>query len=97
MQDVCISFWREDGTQDMMLKVTDICSIDPNDPTHCANPVDIKVDRSKAAVMENVTDPNDPSITGNSFPEQIWWFFTKCWDDVGLVHFSSIVRCGVAD
>ena len=82
MQDVCISYWKEDGTQDMMLKVTDICTTDPNDPTHCANPVDIKVERSKAAVMEAVTDPEDPRITGDSFPEQIWWFFTKCWDDV---------------
>ncbi|MCJ1404636.1 Mucin-21 [Xylographa trunciseda] len=81
MQDVCISFWKEDGSSDMMLKVTDICSTDPNDPTHCASPVDIKVERSKAMVMEGVTDRNDPRITGNSFPEQVWWFFTKCWDD----------------
>lgn len=24
MQDVCISFWKEDGSSDMMLKVTDV-------------------------------------------------------------------------
>ncbi|MCJ1287818.1 hypothetical protein MMC26_007170 [Xylographa opegraphella] len=95
MQDVCISYWKEDGTQDMMLKVTDICSIDPNDPTHCANPVDIKVERSKAAVMEAVTDPDDPRITGDSFPEQIWWFFTKCWDDVRLLIWSHTITCGI--
>ena len=83
MQDVCISFWKEDGTSDMMLKVTDICSTDPNDPTHCQNPSDIKIDRSKAKVMEGLTgDPDNPGLTGNHFPEGIWWFFMKCWDDV---------------
>ncbi|MCJ1403444.1 hypothetical protein MMC11_006667 [Xylographa trunciseda] len=82
MQDVCISFWKEDGSSDMMLKVTDICSTDPNDPTHCATPGDIKIDRTKAKIMEGITDSNDPRLTGSQYPESIWWFFTKCWDDV---------------
>lgn len=82
MQDVCISFWKEDGTSDMILKVTDICSTDPNDPTHCATPADIKIDRSKAKIMEQLgTD-----LPGDQYPEKVWWFFTKCWADVSLGH-----------
>ena len=77
MQDVCISFWKEDGSSDMMLKVTDICSTDPSDPTHCATPADIKIDRTKAQIMENI-----PGITGDQFSGKIWWFFMKCWADV---------------
>lgn len=80
MQDVCISFWKEDGSSDMMLKVTDICSTDPNDPTHCATPADLKIDRTKAKIMEKL----DSAPTGDVYPEQIWWFFMKCWDDVSL-------------
>ena len=68
-QDVCISFWKEDGSSDMELKVTDICSTDPNDPTHCAHPMDIKIDRSKAKIMEKL--PTAP--TGDTYPEQVWW------------------------
>lgn len=84
MQDVCISFWKEDGSSDMILKVTDICSTDPDDPTHCATPADIKVERTKAQVMEHLTgDPllSQPQLTGDQYPEKIWWFFTKCWAD----------------
>ena len=84
MQDVCISFWKEDGTSDMMLKVTDICSTDPNDPTHCATPADIKIERSKAYIMEGLTaNPLEslPQLTGNEYPEKTWWFFMKCWAD----------------
>ena len=84
MQDVCISFWKEDGSSDMMLKVTDICSTDPNDPTHCESPADIKVERSKVSVMEGLTaNPltSYPQLTGNEFPEKTWWFFMKCWAD----------------
>ena len=85
MQDVCISFWKEDGSSDMMLKVTDICSTDPTDPTHCDTPYDIKIDRSKAKIMELLNDnANDPRILGNQYPEKIWWFFMKCWDDVSI-------------
>ena len=93
MQDVCISFWKEDGSSDMMLKVTDICSTDPNDPTHCATPGDIKIDRTKAKIMEKL----DSAPTGDVYPEQIWWFFMKCWDDVGLalLGFENQTRHGV--
>ena len=90
MQDVCISFWKEDGSSDMMLKVTDICSTDPSDPTHCQNPGDIKIDRSKAKVMEKMnSDPNNPGLMGTTFPEKIWWFFMKCWDDVSSSHIFT--------
>ena len=85
MQDVCISFWKNDGSSDMMLKVTDICSTDPNDPTHCASPTDIKIDRTKAQIMEKLTGSSlesQPDLMGDEYPEQIYWFFMKCWDDV---------------
>lgn len=84
-QDVCISFWKDDGSSDMMLKVTDICSTDPNDPTHCETPMDIKIVRTKAQIMEKLTDKKmeeQPELMGDQFPEKIWWFFTKCWADV---------------
>ncbi|KAL9098893.1 MAG: hypothetical protein Q9163_005528 [Psora crenata] len=84
MQDVCISFWQEDWKVDMMLKVTDICSTDPNDPTHCATPNDIKIDRSKAKVWSgHGNDPLEavPDVLGNSFPQKAVWFFVKCWAD----------------
>ena len=90
MQDVCISFWKENGNQDMMLKVTDICSTDPDDPSHCASPADIKIDRTKASIMESAS-MNDPKITGNSYPDKVWWFFTKCWDDVSSPTSSSLL------
>lgn len=61
----------------MMLKVTDICSTDPNDPTYCETPSDIKIDRGKAQIMEGLTDPPDwqshPELTGNQYPEQVYW------------------------
>ena len=87
MQDVCISFWNEQTEQtkqsDMMLKVTDICSTDPNDPTHCETPYDIKVDRTKVQIMEHMDNGNDPALTGNEFGGGgSWWFFMKCWADV---------------
>ena len=80
MTDVCISFWREDGLSDMMLKVTDICSTDPTDPSHCPTPADIKVDRHKVATMEKISG-SSPLISGTQYPNMTWWFFMKCWDD----------------
>lgn len=76
MQDVCISFWKEDGTSDMMLKVTDICSTDPSDPTYCATPADIKVDRSKVKIMAGLTG-DDAKLQGDQYPDKAWWFFMK--------------------
>ena len=85
MQDVCIAFFKEDWSTDMMLKVTDICSTDPNDPTHCATPNDIKIDRSKAKIWSghgNDQLENVPEVQGHSYPNKILWFFMKCWFDV---------------
>lgn len=96
MQDVCISFWngkqQGQGQSDMMLKVTEVCSTDPNDPTHCAKPGDIKIDRSKAKIMELSPGDGDvkdiKQVNGSQFTDGIsqatsetWWFFTKCWAD----------------
>ncbi|KAL9619862.1 MAG: hypothetical protein Q9204_008265, partial [Flavoplaca sp. TL-2023a] len=92
MQDVCISFWNEEtdkGKQsDMMLKITDICSTDPNDPTACLTPYDIKIDRSKARIMHRLNMPgmpeweDQPELNGDEFTGgKTWWFFMKCWAD----------------
>lgn len=90
MQDVCISFWNGkqagQGQSDMMLKVTDICSTDPSDPTHCQKPGDIKVDRTKVKIMEKIyPGPTEsyPELNGAEYTAgESWWFFTKCWADV---------------
>lgn len=71
-----------------MLKVTDICSTNPADPTYCATPADIKIDRIKADLLfvnelENLTLPDKWALNhGAGYPEKVYWFFTKCWDDV---------------
>ena len=91
MQDVCISFWNGKtgpASSDMILKVTDVCSTDPNDPTHCVTPGDIKIDRTKAKIMEKLTDgplEDYPQLMGDEFTDgDTYWFFTKCWADVGI-------------
>ncbi|KAI4249430.1 MAG: hypothetical protein L6R42_008995, partial [Xanthoria sp. 1 TBL-2021] len=92
MQDACISFWNEETEQgkqsDMMLKITDICSTDPNDPTACLTPYDIKIDRSKARIMQKMNMPGMPeweeqeALNGTEFKGgKTWWFFMKCWAD----------------
>ena len=86
MQDVCISFWPEGETPetsafpDMIAKVTDICSTDPNDPTHCATPSDIKLDRAKVQVMYNIPSPgkDDPDLQKPVYPKGTFWHLTKC-------------------
>ena len=70
------------------MQVTDICSTNTNDPTSCATPADIKIDRGKAGAMEGLPQPP----TGDSYPEQIWWFFMKCWDDVSKPYLSATVH-----
>lgn len=80
MQEVRISFWKDNGKSDMMLKVTDIC-----DPADCATPADIKVDRTKVRVMEGLTGKlitAYPEVLGDEYLEKTWWFFVKCWADV---------------
>lgn len=62
----------------MMLTITDICSTDPSDPSHCAGPADIKVDGAKAKIMHGLS--SDPQ--GDEYPQKVWWFFMKCWADV---------------
>ena len=75
---------------DVMLKVTDICSTNPADPTYCATPADIKIDRIKADLLfmderENLTAADNSSLeNGAEYPEKVYWFFTKCWDDVSI-------------
>ncbi|KAL8661965.1 MAG: hypothetical protein Q9168_008324 [Polycauliona sp. 1 TL-2023] len=87
MQDVCVSFWPEGDnpdtstSPDMIGKVTDICSTDPKDPTHCATPSDIKLDRAKVQVMYKVRSPgkDNPDLQSPVFPKGTFWHLTKCW------------------
>lgn len=65
----------------MILKVADICSIDPDDPIHCATPADTKIDRSKAKIMEKI-GPQSPLVLCDQYPEKIKWFFMKPSADV---------------
>lgn len=86
MQDVCVSFWPEGDTPDtstfpdMIAKVTDICSTDPDDPTHCATPSDIKLDRAKIQVMYKVPSPgkDNPDLQKPVYPKGTFWHLTKC-------------------
>ena len=87
MPDLCISFWSTDWKTDMMLKVTDICSTDPSNPTSCKKPGDIKIDRTKAKIWSgHGNDPRPaieiPGLNGNQFDGETVWYFRKCWDDV---------------
>ncbi|KAI9801885.1 MAG: hypothetical protein M1833_002199 [Piccolia ochrophora] len=77
MQDVCISFWTENGKSDMMLKVTDICTSDSGDGVPCMTPQDIKIERTKSKIIYGLNYV--PQI--DTYPEKVWWFFMKCWGD----------------
>ena len=84
MQDVCISFWPEGGGPDMIVKVMDICSTDPSDPTYCATPSDIKLDRAKVQMLYGIPTPGsaDPELQGAKYPRGTYWHLTKCWTNV---------------
>ncbi|KAL8856680.1 MAG: hypothetical protein Q9178_006747 [Gyalolechia marmorata] len=84
--DICISFWDEQWKTDMMLKVTDICSTDPNKPNSCRQPGDIKIDRTKAKIWSGQGgDPreakNIPGLDGDAWRSPTIWFFRHCWAD----------------
>ena len=88
MQDVCINYIRNDWTNDMISKVTDICCTDPNDPSCCATPNDIKIDRKKALVLYGFSGKevtSVPELSGNSYPEPVNWIFSKCWAEVRAI------------
>lgn len=81
MQDVCIAMWSEINAGDQIVKVTDVCSTDPDDDTHCATPNDIKVDRAKVYVLYNLTGPgiDNADLQKPVYPRTVYWHFTKCW------------------
>ena len=92
MQDACISIWNESNynNSDVMLKITDICSTNPADPTYCPDPSTIKIDRIKAHLLFHLNDKALPPLspnkvaalkTGTEYPRKVYWFFTKCWAD----------------
>jgi len=74
------------------LKVTDICSTNPADATYCATPADIKIDRIKADLLysnvKNKTKAEEDELAkGNGYDRKVYWFFSKCWDDVCILSF----------
>ena len=86
MQDVCVSFWTGNG-EDMIAKVTDICSTDPSDPSHCASPEDIKLPRTKVQVLRHKQFgkwSDSPQFSGNEDTEKVYWYFSKCLGEVSL-------------
>ena len=91
MQDVCICF-RTDAGQDMISKVTDICSTDPTDPSHCASPEDIKLPRTKVAVIRGMTDEilmDNPELNGDADTQEMWWSPCKCLGEVCTISYSE--------
>ena len=43
--------WSEDNIPDIIVKVTNVCSTDPNDPTHSADPTYVKVDWATVKIL----------------------------------------------
>lgn len=89
MQDVCVSSWPENGsesdyTNDVIGKITDICSTDPNDPSHCTTPSDIKVDRAKVQVMYAIPVPRSKNadLQKDKYVKGTYLHLTKCWANV---------------
>ena len=86
MQATCASFWLGgELTNDMIAKVTDICSTDLSDPTHCAKPSDLKVDRAKVEVMYYISMPGSANAAPQT-PKDIkrtYWHLTVCWGRMG--------------
>ena len=92
MQDVCVSFWPENGpegdsTNDMIAKVTDVCSTDPSDPSHCATSLDIKVDRAKVQVMYAIPVPgiDNVELQKDKYVKGTYWHLTICWANVRAI------------
>ena len=91
MQDACISLWNEtgagnkNGSTDVELKITGICSTDPNDPSYCETPADIMIDRQKAMLLfrtDNKTAEETAALKyKNAYPRPVNWFFSKCLQD----------------
>ena len=79
-------------TDDMIAKVTDICSTDPNDPSHCATPEDIKLPKKKIATIYHYSGAMEdhPELSGYSHPQPIYWNFAKCLGEVSL---PSLLYC----
>ena len=87
LQDVCIGIFTM--TDDMITKVTDICSTDPNDPSHCATPEDIKLPKKKIQTIYHYKGKTEdvPELQGVQHPDPIYWNFAKCLGEVSLTLF----------
>jgi hypothetical protein len=71
--------WKEDDSPGIVLKITDVCAPDSADGVPCMDPMDIKIDRTKAGIImsEFKSTPQ-----GNQYSDEVWWL-TKCSSDVG--------------
>ena len=74
MQDVCVSFITPQWSQDMILKVTDICCTDVNDPNCCHSPNEIQIDRTKAQILFGFSGQDQtttPELNGSEMPGKL--------------------------
>lgn len=73
----------------MIVKVMDICSTDPSDPTYCVTPADIEIDRAKVQILYGIRNPGsaDPDLQGAKYPRGIYWHLTKCLSNVRITNF----------
>jgi len=64
----------------MIVKITNIYSTDPSDPTYSATPYDIKVDRALVQVLSGITANGsaDPNLQLPVYPKGAYWHITKC-------------------
>ncbi|KAG8531209.1 uncharacterized protein KY384_004567 [Bacidia gigantensis] len=89
MSDICINIWNEtgfkDGTTDIMVKVMDVCSTDPNDSNYCASPADIMIDRDGARILYAGTPSRDQNAidSGKQYPRP----GQTAYDRVGLPNY----------
>ncbi len=92
MQDVCLSIWPEGDTPDMLIEVTDICSIDPSDPSYCASPYDIKMDRAKVQILYGIPGDgsSDPALQPTGRPIFQRWILAP-FKMLGQRKFSSFL------
>ena len=79
MQDVCVSFITPQWSQDMILKVTDVCCTDVNDPSCCHSPNEIKIDRTKAQILFGFSGQDQkttPELSGSEMPGKSYVFLS---------------------
>ena len=91
LQDVCVAIFTM--KDDIIAKVTDICGTDPNNPSHCASPENIKLPKKKVQTIYYYKGKTEdvPELQSAQHPEQIYWNFAKCLGEVCLSVFFFLL------